>query len=176
MPQGTNFFGGKIGICNVYLDGLFMGRTTGTVVVKPDIDVKDFMFAQTGTKPQDQAKTGQIWMVNFNLGESDQDRMKKLQIGLIGTKSGGLRQNLYNSCYDDAMVLKLVRLEPDLSETTDTDYILNFYRAYPKVTGQWEYGADKQQEISVECYCFFDTVKLGFGYYGSASSVGMANA
>jgi hypothetical protein len=174
---GSNFWEGVVGVVQAEFKGLDLGKTTADTEIKPDADILDITYQQDGTKAADRVRTGIVYVVTMTFGEISTALLKKIMSG-ISTSSDGNSLKLGRSLYQsmktkEAGLLKLSRIEDDGTITTNSDFILNIFKACPNVTGNIVYGAAKQRDIAVEWYCFWDDDRKAFGYSGSASSVNL---
>jgi hypothetical protein len=174
---GNNAWEGVVGVMYAEFDGVDLGKTTADTEIKPDMDILDITFQQDGTKPADRVRTGMVYVITMTFGEIDTELLDKVLAGISLSGDGNsvkLGRSLYRSMKDnEAGILKLSREEDDGSKTTDSDFIVTYFKACPNVTSSIVYGAATQRDITVEFYCFFDSDRGAFGYSGSASSVNL---
>lgn len=177
-PIGYNIAQGVLKVVDVYFDGVYMGRTTADTEIVPEEDNKEILFGQTGTKPDDIIPTGISYMVNCTFGQITSDRIGKLQRGWTGNESSAkIGRDIYISRRESAKVLKLVAVNSEGEDSTDGKQMMYFYLASPQIDGTLlGYGPDLQRNIPCSFYCFYDYDETAFGYFGTASSQGLAPA
>lgn len=174
VPIGSNIWDGVLKVVHIYFDNVYMGKTLDNTELIKEEDIKDIFYAQEGTKPSDKIPTGMSYMVKASLAEITTARMEKLIRGITANgNSVKIDREIYVSLRDRAKVLKIVASDPDGEESTDPNMRLIFYKAVPVTTGNFVYGPDNQRVLEVEFYIFRDSAEGGYGFSGTASSVGM---
>ena len=179
-PIGNNFIEGPLGVVQMAFDGVDLGKTLDSTSIEPIEDIFDVMHAQNGTQPFDKIPTGQAYRVTCQLSEMTEARMAQLMRGFTKSGSGNsvsYGRDIYRSGRSSfAKTLTIARVDSDGNESLDPRFILNFYLAFPMVTGAWEYSPDGQKILPVEFYIFYDETHGAFGYHGYASSVSLTPA
>jgi len=177
-PIGNDFFEGPLGVCRLEFDGLAMGKTLEGVDVEWIEDIKDILYDQDGTQPNDKIPTGQAYQVTTSLAEITIKRMQKHLRGVTlgGTEhSALLGRDIYRSGFNNfAKELILRRVDSDGEASSDVNFRLKFWKAFPQVNGPLgSFGPDSQRVYEVVFYCFYDSDNGGFGFFGHASSLGL---
>lgn len=175
-PIGNNIWEGVLGVVRINFDSIDLGKTTADTELVPDQDIKDIIFQQSGTKYQDKVPTGLAWMLNTTFGEITTTLLEKMLNGLTKSGSGNslkMTRSLYFSWRDNAKALIVRRVDSEGVSSTDPLYRLKFYKAYPEVTGNIQWGADTQRNLAVTFHIFWDETEKAFGYSGYATSLGM---
>jgi len=175
--MGNNFYEGEMGVLNLSFDGTQLGYTMEETSLERIEDLKEIKFAQLGTQPADLIPTGQGWRLTVKLGETTMAKLAKLIRGFtVVGNSAALTQDLYRSGYTHfAKRLVATRVDSDGNDSTDPHFRTTFFRAFPKVNGPvaGPFGPDTQRGTEVEFIIFYDRTRMGFGFTGHASSVGL---
>lgn len=177
-PIGNSFPEGCLGVCNVYFDNMYMGQTDGTTELKLEEDNKEIRYAQQGTAPADDIPTGMKYSVTANLAEITTARLAKVWRGLtIKNNSAKIGSEIYCSRRANAKVLKLVRINSEGQDATQPVFTCQFYLASPRITSNFQFGADVQRNLGIEWKIYKDNTLdvlgnvKGYGYWGYPSSV-----
>jgi hypothetical protein len=178
-PIGNSFPEGCLGVCNVYFDSMYMGQTDGTTELKPEEDNKEIRYAQQGTAPADDIPTGMKYTVTASLAEITTARLGKIWRGLtVKNNSAKIGSDIYSSRRQHAKVLKLIRINSEGQDSLLPEFTCVFYLASPRITSNFQFGADVQRNLGVEWKIYKDitidkygNVK-GYGYWGWPSSAG----
>jgi hypothetical protein len=178
-PIGNSFPEGVLGVCNVYFDNVYMGQTDGTTELKAEEDNKEIRYAQQGTAPADDIPTGVKYTVTMNMAEITTARLGKIWRGLtVKNNSAKIGSEIYVSRRSLSRNLKLVRINSEGQDSSAPEFICNFYLASPRITGNFQWGADVQRVLGLEFKIYkditidsFKNVK-GYGYWGWPSSAG----
>ena len=176
---GSYFPSGDLGVVHIYFDGQDWGLTLEDTSIKESNDYTEIKKAQKGTKPVDKYRTGTIWIVKAKFTDFNKALLSNNPSIVFGGGSSPisakLGASLYQSLIANAKTCKIVRVESDLSDTTDPAFILNFYKAVPVFPEMdWTFSPDKQRSIEVQIECYFDENRGAYGYFGNASSVGLS--
>jgi hypothetical protein len=175
-PMGLDLSDGSLDVCNLKFNGVSLGKTLDEVTIDYTEDIKDIFFAQDGTQPADKVVTGQAYIVKAKLAQTTWARLKELMRGVtVVGHSALLAADLYRSGKDNfAKELVLSLADSDGVSSAVPEYILTFYKAYPRLTGPMAtFGPDTQRAVDVEFYCFRDATRHNaFGVSGHASSLG----
>lgn len=176
-PIGNEFHEGSLGVCRVTFDGVDYGKTMDEIDIEFIEDLKDIMFAQDGTQPQDKIPTGQAYQVTVRFAELDAALVAKMYRGCTlsaGGKSVQHGRDIYRSGLANfAKVLLLKRVDSDGAASADNFFRAYFYKAMPIINGPEQFGPDTQRILEVQFYCFFDDTAKTFFYTGYASSLGL---
>lgn len=176
-PIGNNALEGPLGVVDLIYDGVYLGRTTADTEITMEEDNKEIIYQQGGTKADDIIPTGISYAVNATFGRIDSLLLRKLQRGYSGNDSSGkFGRDIYVSRRENAKRLQIIRVNSEGDRSTDPKMEINFYLASPEITGPIMWGADTQRSVPVTFYCFYDTTNKAFGYFGNASSQGLAPA
>ena len=177
-PMGLDFIEGVLGVVNINFNNVDLGKTLDEATLEFIEDIKDIMYAQDGTQPQDKVPTGQAYQVTCKIAQPTWLRLKELMRGVTTSPDGHsalLGANLYLSGKDNfAKVLTLTRVDSDGVSSAVLEYKMTFYKAFPMVTSPvGTFGPDTQRSVDVTFYIFRDSAHGGnFGYSGHASSLG----
>lgn len=180
-PIGNNILEGSLGVVQAEFNDIDMGKTTEDTELERIEDIKDIMYQQDGTQPYDMIPTGQAYRVIMTIGEITTTRLEQIVRGFtkssIGGNSANLGRDIYRSGRDNfAKKLVLKRVDSDGVKSTNTFFHMTFYSAMPIITGNLQWGADTQRNLSMEFYCFFDSTNSSYGYIGYPSSLGILAA
>ncbi len=177
-PFGLDFIQGSLGVVLLTSDNVDLGKTIDEASFEFIEDMKDIMFAQNGTQPDDKVPTGQGYQITVKLGQITWERLQKVLRGLTVAASGHsalLGRDIYRSGRAAfARELIVTRVDSDGVRETNPFYRLVFWNAMPTVNGAiGSFGPDTQREVEVVFYVFYDETNGGYGYSGYASSLGL---
>ncbi len=176
-PIGNNFWEGPLGVCNVEFNNVDLGKTTASTIIERIEDIQDIIYQQNGTQPYDKIPSGLAYQITCTFGEIDTALMVALMRGVTASGGGNsvaLGHDLYRSGRDNfSQQLVVKRVDSYGNSSTDPFFQLTFYKAFPIITGNIEYGSDVQKGLEVQFYIFYDETNEAFGYSGNASSVGL---
>lgn len=182
---GSGLTAGPIGVVQVGYKGFDLGLTVDDATLKPDIDMKDIIYQQKGTKAADHVLTGADWILAGSFGEINTELLKIIAPYLVassgssGNDSGHFKADLYESLLDTvAGVLKVASVKDQVpsSLVEDTMY---FYNAIPLINADLiNWGADSQRNLPFEfrikvktmTIAESTTVKTAYGYWGDPSN------
>jgi hypothetical protein len=177
QPIGNNIMEGVLGVVQAIFDNLDLGKTTAATQLEFKETNKDIMFQQDGTAPSDKVPTGIEGTCKMAFGEITTALIQKLLRGYSTAgdpNSGKFSRTLYVSRRSLAKRLKLIRVDSEGNESTDLNYMMTFFLASPEITGTIDWAADKQRDIAVTFYLFYDRTEGSYGYHGYASSLGIS--
>jgi hypothetical protein len=163
----------KLGVVNLYFNKIDLGKTSGGTKWTVEVDEKEIMHDQDGTKPSDLLRTGISHKVVTSLAEGTIQRLALVDRSFKTTGlnlSLNMDGELFTSSRDNAKTLVL----RDMNDGTIGGAI-KFYLASGKMTGEISYGPDQQILYGVEFYCFKDTTYDSFGYFGDPDSLGIGS-
>lgn len=182
---GSKLFSGPLGVVQIGFNGYDLGLTTDSASLKPDLDVKDIMYQQKGTKAYDHVITGADWILTCTFGEIMTELLLAIapyligSSGSVGSDSGHIKADMYESLLDTVGAGMKVASVIDQLPSTDIEDILNFYIGIPIINAdllQW--GADVQRNIPVEfrikpkvmTLAESTSVKMSHGYWGDPTA------
>ena len=181
---GSDLFADPLKVVQLGFAGYNLGLTTDTTTLKPELDIKDIMYQQKGTKPDDHVITGADWMLTATFGEIKTELLTKLcpylvgSSGQAGADSGHLKAEMYQSMKDNySGVLKVAPVQ-DQVPLEDTENTMYFYIAIPLINGDLiNWGADVQRNLPVDFRIKpkqmtpgeSTTIKSSHGYWGDPS-------
>jgi len=181
---GSGLTAGPLGVIQVGFKGFDLGLTVDAATLKPDIDMKDIMYQQKGTKAADHVLTGADWILAGSFGEISTELLTIVapyliaSSGSIGNDSGHLKADLYESLLDTvAGVVKVASVKDQVPSllVEDTMY---FYLGIPLINADLiNWGADVQRNLPFEfrikvktmSLAESTTVKTAYGYWGDPS-------
>ena len=175
-PIGNNIWEGALGVVRIRYNNLDLGKTTADTELVPDQDIKDIIYQQDGTKYYDKVPTGIAWMLNCVFGEISTSLLEQMLDGLEPSGGGNslkMTKSLYFSWRENAKVLIVRRVDSEGVASADPLFRLNFYAAYPEITGNIQWGADTQRNLAITFHIFWDETEQAFGYSGYATSLGL---
>jgi len=175
-PIGLDFLEGCLGVCKITFNSIDMGKSMGGCEIEFVEDIKDILHDQDGTQPYDKVPTGQAWLVRTPLSEITAIRLQQITRGvtIAGAGSVSFGKNMFISGRENfAKKLVLKRVDSTGVVSADPMFILNFYKAMPRITAPLTYTVDGQRVMSVEWYIFEDETNKMFGYLGYNSSLGL---
>jgi hypothetical protein len=179
---------GALGNVLVNFDGDDLGKTTEDTALTKIEDVKDILFSQDGTQPDDHISTGMIMQLNATFGEIKTGLLQKLlysfssQVTDFSSEddSGTFGRYIYTSLRDNkAKKLIITATDENGTARTGAQNILNFYEAVPIIDENIiNWGADTQRNLPTRLMIYYS--KFGasqvsggpvgaFGYYGDAA-------
>lgn len=154
---GSKLFSGPLGVVQIGFDGYDLGLTSADTILKPDIDFKEILAQQKGTKGYDEVITGCNWMLSATFTEIRTELLAIIapylfdNTGSSGADAGVYKANLYESLIDTVSKPLRVAAVQDMLPVETVDSQMNFYVAIPKVSGDFiVWGADTQRNIPVE--------------------------
>jgi hypothetical protein len=170
-----NIWVDPLGVVKLKYKGLDLGKTTADTELTIDMDIKDIIYQQDGTKYADKVRTGQAIMINATFGEIKTSLLAKLQPGFTASGDGNsmiLSRSLYNSMKDNECgILLVTRVDQYGNEETSVRHRIKFFKAAAEITGPVQWGADTQRNVPVTFHCFWDNAKRAFGFSGNESSL-----
>jgi hypothetical protein len=169
----SNIIRKELAVVDVYYKKYYLGKTTGGCTWTIEIDEKEIMKDQLGTKPADLLRTGLSHMITTSLAEGTPTRLSVVDRNMITTGAGlslDFSAELFTSSLNDAGTLVL----KDINDNS-VGGKLKFYLASAKITGEIAFGPDQQKAYQVEFYCFRNEVYDSFGYYGDPASLGLGS-
>ena len=155
----SRLLSGPLGVVQVGFKGWDLGKTTAQTQLTPDLNIKEILYQQFGTKAADHVITGADMMVEATFGEISTELLKLLVPYLIasggsagdGNDSGTLKTDLYESMLETvAGGLRLVSVNAQGVPSEEDEDVFSFYNAIPLINGaliQWE--ADTQRNLPV---------------------------
>lgn len=176
-PIGNHFYDGPLGVVQLEFNSVDLGKTLDTTTIETIEDIFDIFYAQDGTQPYDKIPTGKAKLVTCQFAEVNNTLLSTLERGV--TKSGDgntlkISRDLYRSGRTNfAKTLTIKRVDSEGNVSTDPFFIMNYYLAFPVITGSHEFGPDNQRVLEVQFYIMYNEAKEAFGYSGYASSVGL---
>lgn len=156
----SELFKGPLGVVQVGFKGYDLGLTTAQTQFSPDMNVKEILYQQLGTKAADHVITGVDFMLECTFGEISTELLRILIDYLIatggasgaGNDSGTVKADLYESMLETvAGVLRVISVNPSGVPSEDIEDRMEFYQAIPIINGamvQWE--ADTQRNLSIQ--------------------------
>lgn len=178
-PIGLSFIEGSLGVVKLTFNNIALGKSLGACEIEKVEDYVEIKHDQDGTQPFDFICTGEAWKVTVPLSEITIANLKSVMRGITEASGGSYKfgKDMLISCRDNfAKKLVLTRVESDGSESTDPMFRLNFYKAFPRLTGTIGFTVDAQRVMNVEFYIFEDITNNAFGYVGYNSSLGIGAA
>jgi hypothetical protein len=172
-PMGTEFWGGFLKVVQLTFNSIDLGKTLDDTTFEPITDVKDIMFAQDGTQPNDKVYTGMAWKLTCKLAETDNSKLALVKPGVTikGLSTSGSR-DLYRSAKSNfAKKLVVTAVDSEGVLSTDVHQQLTAPLAFPTLKGTIDYGPTKQRYFEVEFYFFFDSVTGKHWWSGNYSSL-----
>lgn len=176
-PIGLNALEGPLGVVQLNFNNVDMGMSMGGCELERIRDIKDLMYDQRGTQPNDKVYTGIAWKVKTPLAEATVLRLKELLPDLTVSAGGSVKfgQALFVSCKDNfSKKLIMRRCDSDGIISTDPMMKITWYKAFPDLTDPFTFTVDGQRVSTIEWYIFKDTTNNCFGYMGYNSSLGLA--
>lgn len=181
---GSDLFADPLKVVQVGYKGYNLGLTTDTTTLKPELDIKDIVFQQKGTKPDDHVITGADWMLSATFGEIKTELLVILcpylvgSGGSVGADSGHIKAEMYKSMKDNySGALKIAPVQDQVPQE-DVDNTMYFYIAIPLINGDLvNWGADVQRNLPVDFRIKpkqmtageSTTIKSAHGYWGDNS-------
>lgn len=160
LAGNSPLFEFPLGQCLLYFDGFLLGKTTSDTILKVDRDIKEIMYSQDGTKPQDWVNTGELYSIEVTFGETTEELISVLDQSWVIDNSGNalLGRDLYQSYRQTrAKELKMIKVDGNGAPIAGETYVFNFWEAIPVVNGEvMQFGADTQKNFQ----CAFN-----FGYH-----------
>jgi hypothetical protein len=169
----SNIITKELAVVDVIYKKIDLGKTSGGTTWAIEIDEKEIMKDQLGTKPADLLRTGIAHRITTSLAEGTVNRLSLIDRNFKTTGAGlsiDLSAELFTSSKEDAGTLVL----RDINDNSVGGKI-KFYSACAKLTGEISYGPDQQKIYGVEFYCFKDDTYDSFGYYGDPASLGLGS-
>ena len=169
----SNIITKELAVVDVIYKKTDLGKTSGGTKWTIEIDEKEIMKDQLGTKPADLLRTGLAHRITTSLAEGTINRLALIDRNFKTTGmelSINFSAELFTSSRDDAGTLVL----RDINDNSIGGKI-KFYLACAKLTGEISYGPDQQKIYGVEFYCFRDETYDSFGYYGDPASLGIGS-
>jgi hypothetical protein len=179
---------GALGNVLVNFDSADLGKTTEDTALTKIEDVKDILYSQDGTQPDDHISTGMIMQLSATFGEIKTGLLQKLLYSFSSEvsdfsaedDSGTFGRYIYQSLRDNkAKKLIITATDENGVARTGAQNILNFYEALPIIDENLiNWGADTQRNLPTRFMIYYS--KFGasqvsggpvgaFGYYGSAT-------
>jgi hypothetical protein len=90
-----------------------------------------------------------------------------------GGNSLKVGQSLYFSFREKAKQLEVIRVTSDGVSSIDPFFKMVAPKAYPEITGNFQWGADTQRNLQITFHLFYDDVEQVTFYNGYASSLGL---
>jgi hypothetical protein len=175
-PIGNNIWEGVLGVVDITFNGIALGKTTADTELVPDQDIKDIIFQQNGTKYADKVPTGIAWTLTCTFGQIDTELLALMNEGFEASGSGNslmLGKSIYFSWAESSKVLLVTRVDSEGSASADPLHRAKFYKAYPEITGNIQWGADTQRNLAITFHLFYDETESAFGYSGYATSLAL---
>lgn len=153
-------FAGPLGVVEISFNGYDLAKTVGQSQLTPDMNVKEILYQQLGTKAADHVITGANLMLECVFGEISTKLLSILVPYLIatggasgaGNDSGTFKIDMYESMLDNvAGPLRVSSVGPSGVPSEDAEDNMFFYQAIPVVNAaliQWE--ADTQRNLPVQ--------------------------
>jgi len=183
---GSGLVKGPIGVVQIGYKGYDLGKTVDDAELSPDLDIKDIIYQQTGTKALDHTVTGANWMISGSFGEIKTELLKIIcpylfdSNGSEGADSGTFKADLYTSLLDtvaDTVKIASVENQNPSEAVEDTMY---FYKGIFLINAALiNWGADSQRNLPFELMLKPRQItdaestkyanKSVFGYYGDPS-------
>lgn len=153
---GSKLFDNPLGVVQIGFAGYNLGLTNADTILKPDIDIKDIMAQQKGTKAYDHTVTGCDWMLTATFTEIKTVLLTTIapylvgSSGSVGSDSGHFKADLYTSLKDTIAGALRVSAVVDQVPSLDIENLMNFYTVIPKIEGDLiNWGADSQRNLPV---------------------------
>jgi hypothetical protein len=178
---GSGLTAGPLGVVQIGFEGYDLGKTVDAATLKPDLDVKDIMYQQNGSKAKDHVITGADWILAGSFGEINTELLKIIapylvaSSGSAGSDSGYFKADLYESLLDTvAGVVKVASVTQQVP-STDVEDTMYFYLGIPIINGDLiNWGADVQRNLPFEFRlkpktmtpAESTTVPIAYGYWG----------
>lgn len=181
LQSNIPLFEYPLGQCLVYFNGFLLGKTTSDTILKVDRDIKEILYSQDGTKPQDWVCTGEIYSMDLTLGQTTDELISILDKSWVIDRDGNglLDRDLYESYKDNrAGQLKMIKVDGNGQPISGDTYVFNFYEAIPIINGEiMQFGADTQKNFQLTInfgYKVFEPGESstrfgGYGYIGDAT-------
>jgi hypothetical protein len=163
----------ELAVVDLIFNKVDLGETNGGTTWTIEIDEKEIMKDQEGTKPADLLRTGLSHMITTSLAEGTVERLALIDRNMKASGAGkslNFSAELFTSSRENAKTLVL----RDINDNSIGGKI-KFYLACPKLTGEIAYGPDQQKIYGVEFYCFRNKTYDSFGYYGDPDSLGIGS-
>ena len=163
----------ELGVVDIIYKKSDLGKTSGGTIWAIEVDEKEIMKDQLGTKPADLLRTGIAHRVTTSLAEGTVERLSLIDRNFKTTGAAlsiDLSAELFTSSLDDAGTLVL----RDINDNS-IDGKIKFYLAGAKLTGEITFGPDQQKIYGVEFYMFRNETYDSFGYYGDPTSLGLGS-
>lgn len=154
---GSELFKDPMKVVEIGFNGYDLGKTTDATTLQPDVDIKDVLYQQDGTKAADHVVTGCDWLLSCTFGEIKTSLLALLvpylfgSSGHVGADSGYIYAAMNKSLKDNyAGVLKVAPLVNGVpsGEVEDTMY---FYIAIPVISSNLiNWGADVQRNLPID--------------------------
>lgn len=163
----------ELGVVDIIYKKSDLGKTSGGTIWAIEVDEKEIMKDQLGTKPADLLRTGIAHRVTTSLAEGTVERLSLIDRNFKTTGAAlsiDLSAELFTSSLDDAGTLIL----RDINDNS-IDGKIKFYLAGAKLTGEITFGPDQQKIYGVEFYMFRNETYDSFGYYGDPTSLGLGS-
>lgn len=178
---GSDLFKDPLKVVQLGFKGYDLGLTTDTTTLKPELDIKDIMYQQKGTKAYDHVITGADWLLTATFGEIKTELLTVLCPYLVasggssGADSGHVKAEMYKSMLDNyAGVLKVAPIA-DQVPSEEVENTMFFYIVIPLINSDLiNWGADVQRNLQVEfrikpktmTTAESSTVTVSHGYWG----------
>lgn len=163
----------NLAVCYLHYKQVDLGETVGGTKWTIEMDEKEIMSDQMGTKPDDLLTTGRIHKISTQLKDGTVEKLSMIDPSFKTTGmflSIDFTGELFESAREKAGTL-VVR---DMNDAT-AGGALKFYLAYAKLTGEIAFGPDQQKVYGVEFYCFRDKTHNSFGYFNDPGSLGIGS-
>ena len=184
---GSGLIAGPLGVIQIGHKGYDLGRTVDVAELMPDIDMKDIMYQQNGTKANDHVVTGANWKISGSFGEIKTDLLKIIapylfdSEGAVSNDSGTFKADLYTSLLDTIAGVTKIASVVDQSPSLQVEDTAYFYRSFFMIQGGLiNWGADAQRNLPFEimikprAVLAIESTKYAnksiFGYYGDPTN------
>jgi len=154
---GSDLLSGPLGVVQLGYKGYDLGLTVDTTTLKPDLDVKDIMFQQKGTKPADHVITGADWLLAGSFGEIKTELLKIIapyifkSAGSLGNDSGVFTAELYESLLETVAGTVRVSSVKDQTPSEVVENSMYFYLGIFLINAELiNWGADVQRNLPFE--------------------------
>jgi len=183
---GSGLTAGPLGVVQIGYKGYDLGKTVDDAELAPDLDVKDIMYQQYGTKGSDHVVTGADWKISGSFGEIKTELLKIIvpylfdSNGQVGADSGTFKASMYESLL--ATVADTIKLASiiDQQPSEAVEDTMFFYKGIFLINAALiNWGADSQRNLPFEIKLKPRTVlasestkyanKSVFGYFGDPS-------
>jgi hypothetical protein len=180
---GSGLLTGPLGVVQIGYKGYDLGMTVDAATLKPDLNIKDILYQQKGTKAADHVITGADWMLSGSFGEINTQLLKIIAPYLVGSNgtsgsdSGTFKASLYESLLETVADVVKVAQVVDQVPSESVEDTMYFYKGIFLINADLiNWGADVQRnlpfEIRLKGRKLTDAEstkyanKVVFGYYG----------